>query len=269
MIPDRENEALSVIELRAPVLMTFSKGDLLLTNYTAKVKDTGEVIETTSEGEAKKFGIVDSERRYGPRLVAVGEGWVLAGLEEEIKKMEMGEKRAIELPPAKAFGERDPTKLRMVPLRKFGERASELAVGDTVEVENRAGTVRFIGSGRTQVDFNHRLAGKTLIYELEVVRKLETDEEKIRALIERRFVTEGEKVRIGVEGRTLAVEIPEELFLLEGLQIIKRGISSDIFRFLKGIETVTFTETFARKAKAEEADAAGTEAPEQAAALPS
>jgi len=249
--------------------MTFSKGDLLLTNYTAKVKDTGEVIETTSEGEAKKFGIVDSERRYGPRLVAVGEGWVLAGLEEEIKKMETGERRAIELPPAKAFGERDPTKLRMVPLRKFGERASELAVGDSVEVENRVGTVRFIGSGRAQVDFNHRLAGKTLIYELEVVNKLETDEEKIRALIERRFVTEGEKVRFSVEGGTLAVEIPEELFLLEGLQIIKRGVSSDIFRFLKGIANVTFKETFAKKAKAEEAEAEGTEAPEQAAALPS
>src|SRR5712692_10567695 len=111
-----------------------------------------------------------------------------------------GEKKAIELPPAKAFGERDPTKLRMVPLRKFGERASELAVGDTVEVENRVGTVRFIGSGRAQVDFNHLLAGKTLIYELEVVKKLETDEEKVRALIERRFVTEGEKVKFSLEG---------------------------------------------------------------------
>src|SRR3989449_10824433 len=84
----KKNEALSVIELRALVLMTFSKGDLLLTNYTAKVKDTGEVIETTSEGEAKKFGIFDSERRYGPRLVAVGEGGVLAGLEEEMEKVE-------------------------------------------------------------------------------------------------------------------------------------------------------------------------------------
>ena len=260
-----------MIELPALVLMTFSKGDLLLTNYTAKVKDTGEAIETTSEGEAKKFGIVDSERRYGPRLVAVGEGWVLAGLEEEMKKMETGEKRAIELPPAKAFGERDPTKLRMVPLRKFGERASELAVGDTVEVENRVGTVRFIGSGRAQVDFNHRLAGKTLTYELEVVKKLETEDEKIRALIERRFVTEGEKVKFSVEGGggALSIEIPEELFLLEGLQIIKRGISSDIFRFLKGIENVTFRETFARKAKAEEAQATGREVPEQAATLPS
>src|SRR2546425_12112001 len=98
--------------------------------------------------------------------------------------MEACERRAIELPPAKAFGERDPTRMRMVPLRKFGERASELTVGDTVEVENRAGTVRFIGSGRAQGDFNHRLAGEKLIYGLEALKKVERAEEKIRALIE-------------------------------------------------------------------------------------
>jgi len=263
-----------VIEFVDFSMMTFTRGDLIFTTYTAKVKDTGEVIETTSEVEAKKFGIADSERRYGPRLVAVGEGWVLAGLDDEIKKMGTGEKRAIELPPAKAFGERDPTKLRMIPIRKFGEKASDLNVGDTVEVDNRVGTVRFIGSGRAQVDFNHRLAGKTLVYELEVIKKLETNEEKIRALIERRFVTEGEKVNFSVEVGTLAVEIPEELFLLEGLQIIKRGISSDVFRFLEGIEKVSFKETFAKRvtvktkedAAAAEAEAA---APEQAAAVTS
>ena len=231
--------------------MAFSKGDLVLTNYTARVKDTGEVIETTIEEEAKKLGIADPERRYGARLVAVGEGWVLGGLDDEIGKMNAGEKKRIELPPAKAFGERDPTKLRMVPLRKFGEKASELEVGDTVELENRVGTVRFIGSGRAQVDFNHRLAGKTLVYELEVVKKLETDEERMGALIERRFVSEGEKVKFRLEGgRELVVEIPEELFLLEGLQIIKRGISSDAFRFVPGVEEVSFREVYhAKKAE--------------------
>jgi FKBP-type peptidyl-prolyl cis-trans isomerase SlyD len=228
--------------------LAFEKGDLLFTNYTASVKDTGEVIETTSEEEAKKFGIADPERKYGARLVAVGEGWVLGGLDDEIRKMNVGERKKIELPPAKAFGDRDPTKLRMVPVRKFGEKASELEVGDTVELDNRVGTVRFIGSGRTQVDFNHRLAGKTLIYDLEVVKKLETDEERMRALIDRRFVSEGEKVNFRVEGgRELIIEIPEELFLLEGLQIIKRGISTDSFRFVPGIEEVSFRETYRAK----------------------
>ncbi len=227
--------------------MPLEQGSLIYTNYTARVKDTGEVIETTIEEEAKKRGMADSDRKYLPRLVAVGERWVLAGLDDEIKKMNVGQKKEIELTPAKAFGERDPTKVRMIPVRKFGEKASELTVGDTVEVDNRLGMIRYIGSGRAQVDFNHRLAGKTLVYDLEVVRKLETNDEKIRALVERRFVGEGEKVNFDLKEGALVVEIPEDLFLFEGLQIIKRGISNDVFRFVGSVEDVTFRETFRAK----------------------
>ncbi len=175
--------------------MSFEKGTLIYVNYTAKVKDTGEAIESTVEEEAKKLNIYDSERRYEPRLVSVGEDWVLKGLDEQISKMDSGERKTVELAPEKAWGDRDPSLLRMIPIRKFGEKAGELTVGDVVEVDNRMGVVRFIGSGRAQVDFNHRLAGKTLIYDVEVVRKVETDEEKVRSLIKRRFPGElGDKV---------------------------------------------------------------------------
>ena len=64
--------------------MSFEKGTLIYVNYTAKVKDTGEAIESTVEDEAKKLNIYDAERRYEPRLVAVGEDWVLKGLDEQI-----------------------------------------------------------------------------------------------------------------------------------------------------------------------------------------
>jgi len=100
--------------------MPFAKGTLVYVNYSAKVKDTGEAIETTMEDEAKKLDIYDADRRYEPRLVAVGEDWVLKGLDEEIAKMDVGEKKTAELPPDRAWGGRDPTLLRMVPLRKFG-----------------------------------------------------------------------------------------------------------------------------------------------------
>src|SRR5579863_5702575 len=161
--------------------MSLDKGTLIYVNYTAKVKDTGEAIESTVEDEAKKLNIYDPERNYSPRLVSVGEDWVLKGLDEEIAKMDAGERKTVELLPQKAWGDRDPTLLRMVPIRKFGEKADELRVGDTVEVDNRLGIVRFIGSGRAQVDFNHRLAGKTLVYDVEVIKTVETDEEKIRS----------------------------------------------------------------------------------------
>ena len=51
--------------------------------------------------------------------------------------MDTGQRKTVELTPEKAWGERSPTLLRMIPIRKFGEKADELRVGDAVEVDNR------------------------------------------------------------------------------------------------------------------------------------
>jgi len=223
--------------------------NLVYVNYTAKVKDTNEPVETTIEEESKKLGTYDQAKRYEPRLVAVGERWMLKGLEDEIGGMAIGEKRTIELEPSKAYGERDSTQVRMVPLRKFGEKAGELRAGDTVEVENRIGVVRFVGSGRAQIDFNHRLAGKTLVYDIETVKRLETDDDIIKGLIGRRLPGEAEKVRFtrGGEGKEVVVDLSEELFLTDGLQIIKRGIANDVTHFIPAVRSVTFRETYQSK----------------------
>ena len=246
--------------------MTLEKGTLIFANYTARVKDTGEALETTLEEEAKKLKIYEESRKYEPRLVAVGEGWLLSGLDDEIKTMDVGQKREIELSPQKAFGQRDPTQMRMIPLRKFGEKEHELTIGDSVEIDNRVGIVRFMGSGRAQVDFNHRLAGKSIVYDFEVMKKVEADEDKVRALIDRRLAGESGKVTFTFADKNLQVSIPEELFLLEGIQIIKRGVSNDVFKFLPGISEVSFVEKFANEkapAKAEQ-EAEKAEGPKEA-----
>ena len=224
--------------------MTLEKGTLIFANYTAKVKDTGEGIESTVEEDAKKLKIYEESKKYEPRLVAVGEGWLIAGLDAEVAKLSVGERKEIELPPEKAFGLRDPTQLRMIPLRKFGEREHELSVGDSVEIDNRVGVVRFIGSGRAQVDFNHRLAGKSIIYDFQVLRIIHTDEDRVRALVDRRLAGEGSKTTIELANGALTVTIPEDLFLVEGLQIIKRGIANDVFRFVPSLTGLTFLEKF-------------------------
>jgi FKBP-type peptidyl-prolyl cis-trans isomerase SlyD len=239
--------------------MPLEKGSLIFANYTAKVKDTGEIIDTTSEDEAKRANTYDATRKYVPRLIAVGEGWVIAGLDEQVQKMGVGDKKEIELAPAKAFGERDPSQVRMIPLRKFGEKAGEMTVGDTVEVDNRVGQVRFIGSGRAQVDFNHRLAGKNVTYNFEVVKKVEGEDERVKALIDRRFGGEGSGVAFVKSADGLEVTIPEDLFLTEGLQIIKRGLSTDVFKFVPAVGTVTFLEKYAAKKQEAKSEAKPTE----------
>ncbi|MEW6603973.1 MAG: FKBP-type peptidyl-prolyl cis-trans isomerase [Thermoproteota archaeon] len=225
--------------------MPLEKGSLILVDYTARVKDTNEVFETTREEEAKKTAeLYDPTRKYEPRLVSVGESWVLKGLDEALANANVGDKLSVEITPDKGFGERDPNKVRMIPQRKLGDKADEVGVGDVIEVDDRTGIVRYVGSGRIQVDFNHRFAGKTLLYDVNVTKRLETDSEKITALVRRRTGLEDSKIKINLAAPNLEIELPEEAFLAEGLQIIKRAIANDIFKFVPSVKSVKFIESY-------------------------
>jgi peptidylprolyl isomerase len=224
--------------------MTFQKGTLLLVDYTAKVKDTGEVFETTKEEDAKSNSIHDTNMKYQPRLVSVGESWVLKGLDDALFNTNAGDKLTVEVPPEKGFGTRDPAKVRMIPLRKLGEDAEKISVGDAIEIDERTGIVRFIGSGRVQVDFNHRFAGKTILYDVNVLKSLNTDDEKILGLLKRRLPIEDSKLKFKVNGTELDITMPEETFMAEGLQIIKRAIVNDIYKFVPKLEKINFIESY-------------------------
>lgn len=232
--------------------MPLEKGSLVLVDYTAKVKDTNEVFETTREEEAKKTESYDPTRKYEPRLVSVGESWVLKGLDEALANANVGDKMNVEVTPDKGFGDRDPSKVRMIPQRKLGDKADEVSVGDVIEVEDRTGIIRYVGSGRIQVDFNHRFAGKTLFYDVNVIKKLDTDEEKVRGLVRRRLGLDDSKVKLTMTAPDLEIELPEETYLAEGLQIIKRAVSNDIFKFVPSVKNVRFVEKYQQPAPAAE-----------------
>ena len=227
--------------------MTFIKGSLILIDYTAKVKDSNEVFETTIEEEAKKHSILEANLKYQPKLVSVGESWVIKGLDDALTNAKAGDKLTVEVTPDKGFGERDPSKVRMIPLRKLGEDAEKVSVGDTIEIDQKTGIVRFIGSGRVQVDFNHRFAGKTIIYDVNILKSLESDEEKITAMLKRHIPVEDSKIVSKLNGSSLDVVIPEEIFGAEGLRIIKHFIQIDVFKFIPTLEKINFIETYNNK----------------------
>jgi peptidylprolyl isomerase len=233
--------------------MPFQKGDFILIDYVARVSETGEAFDTTVEDVAKKEDIHKEGGIYEPSLVAIGEGWVLKALDESLLNLEMNKTEKIEIPPEKAFGNRDPEKTKMYPLRKLTSQGVTPQVGMRLEVDGRLATVRTIGSGRILLDFNPPLAGKTLVYEVTVQKKLETVGEKISALIHRRMPqvsVDKFSLRIGKDQVTIGV--PEEAFYIEGLQIMKRGISVDVQKFFPEVKTVKFVETFKKPAPAEE-----------------
>jgi peptidylprolyl isomerase len=239
--------------------MTLEKGSLILLDYTAKIKDTNEIFETTRENDVKSSENFDPSRKYEPRLLGVGEGWVLKGLDDALLNANMDEPLNIEIPPDKAFGERDPSKVRMIPLRKLGEKANEVGVGDVIELDERMGIVRFIGSGRVQVDFNHKYAGRTLIYDANIVKKIESDDEKITNLVRRRLPIDQADMHYEIKDSELEISIPEKIFLLDGLQIIKRGIVGDIFKFVPAFKNIVFVEKYSNSSAIDTSENSDTE----------
>ena len=227
--------------------MTFKKGQLILRDYTAKIKDSGEVFETTLEDEAKKHSLHESNVKYMPKLVSVGEGWVLKGLDDALSETTSGDKKTIEVSPDKGFGARDKGKVRMIPLRKLGEEAEKVSVGDTVEIDNKKGIIRFIGSGRVQVDYNHRYAGKTILYDINIKKSLDSDDEKISEILKSRLPIENEKVAYKKNGTIVDVTVPEEIFRADGLAIIKHFVQTDLFKFVTSLTKVNFVETYENK----------------------
>ena len=230
--------------------MSLNKGDFIRLDFVARVKETGETFDTTYEETAKKEHLYKEGEIYEPMLVVIGEGWVLKTLDENLPTTEVGKTATVEISPDKAFGPRDAEKVKRVPLRQLMAKGLTPTVGGRIEYGGKMATVRTIGAGRVLLDYNPPLAGKTLVYEVVVREKLKSVEEKILALIHRRVPgVDQSKFIFKIEGNAVCVEMPEDAFYVEGIQVAKRGIALDIQKFIQDKTTVKFTETFKTEAK--------------------
>jgi len=225
--------------------MVLKKSDFVLIDYTAKVKETNETFDTTIEEIAKKANLHKEGEIYEPKLVVIGEGWVLKTLDESLPTMKFNKSTSVEITPEKAFGPREPEKVKRVSLRQLTAKGINTSIGMRVEFNGKMASIRSIGAGRVLLDFNPPLAGKTLVYEVTIKKKLESLEEKIGALIHRRIPdAEQSNFKFKIEEETVEIEMPEETFYLEGIQVAKRGIVTDLRKFFPQILTTKFVETF-------------------------
>ncbi len=230
--------------------MTLQKGDFILINYVAKVKETNEVFDTTKEDVAKKEHLHKEGQVHEPELVVVGEGWVLKALDDALTTMDLNTPSTIEISAEKGFGQRDPEKIKRVPIKQLYAKEINPVVGARIEYQGKSATIRSIGAGRVLLDFNAPLAGRTLIYDVTVTKKLETAEQKIGALVHRRVpVVEEDKFKLSIKGCDLTINMPEETFYVEGIQIAKRGIAMDIQKFVPELIETQFIETFKAEPK--------------------
>jgi len=240
--------------------MPIKNGDFILANYTLKVKESGDVVDTTIESVAKEKGMHHEHHehegaektdvhRYEPLLVVVGESWVTQGFDEGLVGLEADQSSTIEVPPEKGYGARDASKVRLVPLRRFRNEGITPMPGLQVTLEGKVGQIRTVGAGRVQVDYNHPLAGRTLVYEVSIQSIVEKPEDKIRSLAHKRLpAVDQAKFGLQLSPNELTIEVPEEAFFLEDLQLAKKAMSTDIEKFFPELSKISFLEAFKKPA---------------------
>lgn len=207
------------------------QGDWIKINFLGRVKATGEVFDLTREEDAKKHGIQDQKKRYGPVLVILGGGFIIPGVEKQLLSMEPGEKKGFDVGPAEALGPRRPELLRVISIAKFSGQNITPFPGLVLNVDGRNAKVLSVSGGRVRMDFNHPLAGKELHYDVEIVGKVTGKKEMVDSLLD----YYGMKAAVTVTGKKAAIK-PET----EPNPIVKRLIEETLKKWCPGLDGVEF-----------------------------
>ena len=208
----------------------------------------GKLFDTTDEELAKKEGIYNPRVNYGPVTIIVGRGMLIPGLDEALLEMEAGEERELELPPEKAFGKRDPSKIKIVPLREFKKHRVNPVVGMPVTIDGQVGKIVSVNGGRVLVDFNHQLAGKTVKYTLKIEEVVEKPEDIVKELLKLFILGLNiEEVKVEIDDKNVSIYLPGGIFISR-FEIFRKVVADEILKRLK-VEKVSFIEEFKREEK--------------------
>lgn len=164
--------------------MAFNDGDFVRVDYSAWRVADSKLIYTTIKKVAEQGGDLDKDAKYAPQLIVIGKGNAIKGVEDAIRAMSAGETKKVELAPKDAFGEKDTSLVKVMPLSDFKRREIDPHPGMQLDLDGAVATVKSVNSGRVIVDANHPLAGEKMLYEIKVVEKVDKDEDMVKALAE-------------------------------------------------------------------------------------
>lgn len=132
-------------------------GKMIAIEYRVKNQETNEVVDENIGGEPLEF--------------LMGSSQVIAGLEKGIEGMQEGDSKQIIVAPEDAYGEYRIDFLQEVPREQF--EGIDLKEGMTLFGHGEDGrsvqvTVKSFNDANVMIDYNHPLAGKTLVFDVSI-----------------------------------------------------------------------------------------------------
>ncbi len=138
------------------------EGDEVQVHYTGKLED-GTVFDTSQDGEPLSF--------------TIGENRVIPGFETAVVGMEPGDSKTTEIDPEQAYGEHRDDMVMELDRDQIPEDV-EPEVGQQLQLRLENGQtvpvlITALGEDTVTIDANHPLAGRTLIFEIELIEVTE------------------------------------------------------------------------------------------------
>lgn len=136
----------------------------------AKPGDTVRIHYTGTLTDGSQF---DSSAGRDPLEFTVGGGQIIPGLDREIAGMKVGERKTVNVPCDEAYGQHNPTAMQEVPRASLPAEI-EPEVGKRLQAVTQDGSqitvvITAVNENSVTMDANHPLAGKDLIFDVELV----------------------------------------------------------------------------------------------------
>ncbi|MEC7121177.1 MAG: peptidylprolyl isomerase [Pseudomonadota bacterium] len=146
--------------------------DLINPNEDTRIAQGSRVALHFSVSLESGLEIDNTRLRTEPVELTIGDGNLLEGFEKALLGLRAGDRRTVHLPPEDAFGQWNPENIQTFDTVKFAQRPE---VDQVVEFEDKAkttlaGVVKSVNDDVTEVDFNHPLAGRNVVFEVEIAR---------------------------------------------------------------------------------------------------
>jgi len=188
--------------------MPLKDGEIITLDYEGRTD--GILFDTTLEKVAKKEDAIVENRKYAPITVVVGEGRLVPGFENNLKKAKIGKVGEVTISPEEAYGTRDTKLIETISVTKFRRVCPDAKgyVGEEITIDGRPGTLANVYGSRIRVDFNPPLAGKELVFKYTVKAIIKKPVDIIRSLFTMEYPAD-EDFEVKVEKGVAQIKLPE------------------------------------------------------------
>jgi peptidylprolyl isomerase len=133
----------------------------------------GDTVRIHYTGTLADGSVFDSSEGRDPLEFTVGARQVIEGMDSELPGMSVGEKKTLNIPCDKAYGPLNPAARQAIPREGIPDHIP-LEIGTQLQMQSPEGqvlpvTVVEVDDATVTLDANHPLAGKDLIFDIELV----------------------------------------------------------------------------------------------------